>query len=89
MNISIILHSFCISWDFKHLYLSSTCSFKTCESNDGVELAFNSHLSLGEVTVDQAIGGARDVQCMYYETSLLDAQEVVFVSLISLWYSFT
>jgi citrate synthase len=33
------------------------------------------HRSLGEVTVDQAIGGARDVQCMYYETSLLDAQE--------------
>lgn len=34
------------------------------------------HLSLGEVTVDQAIGGGRDVKCMYYETSLLDAQEV-------------
>ena len=34
------------------------------------------HLSLGEVTVDQAIGGGRDVQSLYYETSLLDAQEV-------------
>jgi citrate synthase len=33
------------------------------------------HLSLGEVTVDQAIGGGRDVQSLYYETSLLDAQE--------------
>jgi len=33
------------------------------------------HLSLGEVTVDQCIGGGRDVKCMYYETSLLDAQE--------------
>ena len=32
--------------------------------------------SLGEVTVDQAIGGGRDVKCMYYETSLLDAHEV-------------
>jgi citrate synthase len=32
--------------------------------------------SLGEVTVDQCIGGGRDVKCMYYETSLLDAQEV-------------
>ncbi len=32
-------------------------------------------LSLGEVTVDQCIGGGRDVQCMFYETSLLDAQE--------------
>lgn len=32
-------------------------------------------LSLGEVTVDQCIGGGRDVKCMYYETSLLDAQE--------------
>lgn len=33
------------------------------------------HMSLGEVTVDQCIGGGRDVKCMYYETSLLDAQE--------------
>mmetsp|Transcript_23998 Transcript_23998/g.23050 ORF Transcript_23998/g.23050 Transcript_23998/m.23050 type:complete len:465 (-) Transcript_23998:195-1589(-) len=33
------------------------------------------HRSLGEVTVDQCIGGSRDVKCMYYETSLLDAQE--------------
>lgn len=32
-------------------------------------------LSLGEVTVDQCIGGGRDVKCMYYETSLLDAHE--------------
>jgi len=32
-------------------------------------------MSLGEVTVDQCIGGGRDVMCMYYETSLLDAQE--------------
>ena len=32
--------------------------------------------SLGNVTVGQAIGGARDVKCMYWETSLLDAQEV-------------
>jgi citrate synthase len=31
--------------------------------------------SLGEVTVDQCIGGGRDVKSMYYETSLLDAQE--------------
>lgn len=30
---------------------------------------------LGEVTVEQCIGGSRDVKCMYYETSLLDAQE--------------
>eukprot|EP00013_Stygamoeba_regulata_P018785 CAMPEP_0177653320 /NCGR_PEP_ID=MMETSP0447-20121125/13670_1 /TAXON_ID=0 /ORGANISM="Stygamoeba regulata, Strain BSH-02190019" /LENGTH=484 /DNA_ID=CAMNT_0019156763 /DNA_START=31 /DNA_END=1485 /DNA_ORIENTATION=- len=30
---------------------------------------------LGEVTVAQAYGGARDVPCMIYETSLLDAQE--------------
>lgn len=30
---------------------------------------------LGEVTVDQCIGGGRDVKAMYYETSLLDAQE--------------
>ena len=34
--------------------------------------------SLGEVTVDQCIGGGRDVKCMYYETSLLDAQEVLY-----------
>lgn len=33
------------------------------------------HCSLGEVTVDQCIGGGRDVKCMYYETSLLDANE--------------
>jgi len=33
------------------------------------------HYTLGEVTVDQCIGGARDVKCMYYETSLLDAHE--------------
>lgn len=31
--------------------------------------------SLGEVTVEQCIGGGRDVKCLYYETSLLDAQE--------------
>jgi len=31
--------------------------------------------SLGEVTVDQAIGGARGVKCMVWETSLLDAEE--------------
>lgn len=33
------------------------------------------HRSLGEVTVDQCIGGGRDVKCMYYETSLLDSHE--------------
>eukprot|EP00929_Paragymnodinium_shiwhaense_P119749 TRINITY_DN9164_c0_g1_i3.p1 TRINITY_DN9164_c0_g1~~TRINITY_DN9164_c0_g1_i3.p1 ORF type:complete len:345 (-),score=36.90 TRINITY_DN9164_c0_g1_i3:300-1277(-) len=32
-------------------------------------------VSLGEVTVDQCIGGARGVKCMLWETSLLDAQE--------------
>jgi citrate synthase len=32
-------------------------------------------MSLGNVTVEQCIGGGRDVKCMYYETSLLDAQE--------------
>lgn len=31
--------------------------------------------TIGEVTVDQCIGGGRDVKSMYYETSLLDAQE--------------
>ena len=31
--------------------------------------------SLGSVTVDQCIGGGRDVKCMFYETSLLDANE--------------
>merc|ERR1719197_2285548 len=31
--------------------------------------------SLGEVTVDQCIGGARGVKCMIWETSLLDAEE--------------
>jgi citrate synthase len=30
---------------------------------------------LGEVTVGQAIGGMRDIKCMVWETSLLDAQE--------------
>ena len=30
---------------------------------------------LGQVTVEQALGGARDVQCLVWETSLLDAQE--------------
>jgi len=33
------------------------------------------HSSLGEVTVDQALGGARGVKCMIWETSLLDAEE--------------
>lgn len=32
--------------------------------------------SLGQVTVSQAIGGARDVKCMMWETSLLDSHEV-------------
>ena len=31
--------------------------------------------SLGEVTVNQAYGGARSVKCMVWETSLLDAEE--------------
>lgn len=31
--------------------------------------------SLGEVTVDQALGGARGVKCLLWETSLLDAEE--------------
>ena len=31
--------------------------------------------SLGEVTVDQCIGGARGVKCMLWETSLLDTME--------------
>lgn len=30
---------------------------------------------LGEVTVDQCLGGARSVKCMMWETSLLDANE--------------
>ncbi len=30
---------------------------------------------IGDVTIDQAIGGARDVKCMLWDTSLLDAQE--------------
>ncbi|KAJ1450350.1 hypothetical protein M885DRAFT_621736 [Pelagophyceae sp. CCMP2097] len=30
---------------------------------------------IGEVTVDQCIGGARSVKCMLWETSLLDADE--------------
>ena len=33
------------------------------------------NMSLGEVTVDQCIGGARGVKCMLWETSLLDAEE--------------
>ena len=32
-------------------------------------------VSLGEVTVDQAIGGARGVKCMLWETSNLDSEE--------------
>merc|ERR1719506_3354102 len=31
--------------------------------------------SLGDVKVEQAIGGARGVKCMIWETSLLDAEE--------------
>lgn len=31
--------------------------------------------SLGEVTVDQCLGGARGVKCMLWETSLLDPEE--------------
>lgn len=33
------------------------------------------HRVLGEVTVDQALGGARDVHCLVWEPSLLDAHE--------------
>lgn len=33
------------------------------------------HRVLGEVTVDQCIGGSRDIKSLYYETSLLDANE--------------
>lgn len=33
------------------------------------------NLVLGEVTVEQCIGGGRDVKSIFYETSLLDAQE--------------
>ena len=37
--------------------------------------AEHGHKSLGEVTVDQCLGGARGVKCMVWETSLLDAEE--------------
>lgn len=37
--------------------------------------AEHGHKSLGEVTVEQALGGARGVKCMVWETSLLDADE--------------
>ena len=33
------------------------------------------NMSLGEVTVDQCVGGARGVKCMLWETSLLDSLE--------------
>jgi len=33
------------------------------------------HRALGEVTVDQCIGGSRDVKCLFCETSLLDSLE--------------
>jgi len=39
------------------------------------------HKSLGEVTVNQALGGARGVKCMVWETSLLDPEEVSLLSL--------
>lgn len=35
---------------------------------------------LGNCTVEQAYGGARDVKCLVTETSLLDAQEVRYIS---------
>ena len=38
------------------------------------------HKSLGDVTVNQALGGARGVKCMVWETSLLDPEEVRFFS---------
>ena len=31
--------------------------------------------SIGEVTIDQCIGGARGVKCMLWETSNLDPEE--------------
>ena len=34
------------------------------------------HKTLGKVTVDQAIGGMRDIPAMVYDTSLLDKMEV-------------
>ncbi len=34
------------------------------------------NVSLGNVTIDQAIGGARGVPCILWETSLLDEQKV-------------
>jgi len=37
--------------------------------------AEHGHKSLGNVTVDQCIGGARDIKSMLWETSLLDAEE--------------
>lgn len=43
------------------------------------------NMSLGEVTVDQCIGGGRDVKCMYYETSLLDANEVRYLTTLFLF----
>jgi citrate synthase len=33
------------------------------------------HKVLGEVTVEQALGGARDVHCLVWEPSLLDSME--------------
>jgi citrate synthase len=37
--------------------------------------ADHGHKSLGEVTVEQTLGGARGVKCLLWETSLLDAEE--------------
>ncbi|KAH9258751.1 citrate (Si)-synthase, eukaryotic [Batrachochytrium salamandrivorans] len=42
--------------------------FKNLKKNYGDKV-------LGQVTVDQALGGARDVHCLVWEPSLLDAQE--------------
>ena len=43
-------------------------AFKQLKADHGTK-------SLGEVTVDQCLGGARGVKCMVWETSLLDAEE--------------
>lgn len=40
-----------------------------------ISFSISQHIRIGEVTIDQCIGGARGVKCMLWETSNLDANE--------------
>ena len=57
------------------MYISASALLGTKMMEHIDSARIESTYSIGEVTIDQCIGGARGVKCMLWETSNLDAEE--------------